>query len=59
MHLGPTKRSSSGDAISEQGVRLGWANATWPWFQEFCGFLMMLFYREVLRLMVWARAMNW
>jgi hypothetical protein len=56
---GQTRESLRPDAVAEQVAPLTLGEATWPWLQGFCGLLMLFFYKEILRLMVWARAMNW
>lgn len=57
--FGQTRESRRADVVARKAVPLNLAEATWPWFQGFCASLMLLFYREILRLMVWTRAMNW
>lgn len=45
-------------ATREQAAPRGRAELPWPSFRGFWGLVMLLFYRETLRLLVWARAMN-
>lgn len=59
MHLDPARELRRSDTTREQVVPLRRIEAAWPWFQGFYGLMMLLFYREILRLMFWARAMNW
>jgi hypothetical protein len=37
----------------------GLAENMWPWFIGFCGMLTIFLYREALRLMLWARSLNY
>jgi hypothetical protein len=37
----------------------GLGESSWMWFAGFCGVLTIFAYREVLRLMMWARSWNW
>lgn len=53
------RESRQADVVGVQAMPLTLAEATWPWFHALCGAVLLVFYREILRLMVWARAMNW
>lgn len=57
--FGQRRASRRADVVAQKTMPLSLAEATGPWFQGFCASLMLLLYREILRLMVWARAMNW
>jgi hypothetical protein len=47
------------DATVNEPGPCGIAENAWPWIAGFCGILTGLLYREALRLMMWARSMNW
>lgn len=47
--------TAAGDGMGSDGL----AENAWPWFMGFCGMLVIFVYREALRLMLWARSLNY
>lgn len=54
-----TRERTAATAALDAAAQGGVAENAWPWFMGFCGMLTIFLYREALRLMLWARSLNY
>lgn len=54
-----SRKQASATALVRGAASNGLADNAWPWFIGFCGALTIFLYREALRLMLWARSLNY